>query len=96
MMAPVISLCSWIVIVPLAIVNWDLHFSRISMVKAIAAAIILIPIEILRIVNIGIVIESLVIAIAGGTTPCSSICLSLRLSLLGLGVIIGYQASDEC
>lgn len=83
-----ITLRSWIVVFPLAIVNWNLHFGRIPMVKTIAAAKILITIEVLRIVNIRIVIETFVVAIARSTTPCSAICLSLRLSLLGLDVVI--------
>ena len=96
MMAPMISLSGRIVIVPLAIVNWDLHFCRISMVETIATAIILVPIEVLWVVHVWIVIESLVIAIAGCSTPCFTIRLSLRLSLLGLGVVVRCQTSDEC
>ncbi len=88
MMAPMISLRSWIVVFPLAIVNWNLHFSRISMVKTIAAAKVFISIEVLRIVDIRIMIEAFVVAIARSATPCSAICLSLRLSLLGLDVVI--------
>ena len=96
MVAPMISLSGWIIIVPLAIVNWDLHFSRISMVEAIAAAIVLVSIEVLWIVNVWIMIESLVVAIAGCSTPCPTIGLSLRLSLLGLGDVVRCQTSDKC
>ena len=95
-MSPVVPLSSWIVIIPFAVVNWDLHLSRVSLVEAIAAAIILVAIEILWIIDIRVVIESLIVAIAGSTTPCFAICLRLRLSLLGLGVVIRCQTSDEC
>ena len=91
-----VTLRRWIVVVPLAIVNWDLHFRRVSMVKTIAAAKVLIAIEVLWIVNIRIVIETLVVAIARSATPCFAICLRLRLSLLGLGFVIRGQTSDEC
>ena len=91
-----ISLSCWIIIVPLAIVNWDLHFCRISMVKAVATAIVLVTIKVLWIVNIWVVIESLVVAIARSTTPCLAICLRLRLSLLGLGVVVRGHTSDNC
>ena len=96
MMAPMVTLRRWIVVVPLAIVNWDLHFCRVSMVKTIATAKVLISIEVLWIVYIRIVIETLVVAIARSTTPCFAICLCLRLSLLGLGFVIRGQTSDEC
>ena len=94
--SPVISLGCWIVIVPLAVVNWDLHFRRISMVEAVAAAIVLIAIKVLWIVHIWVVIESFVVAIARSTTPCLAICLRLRLSLLGLGVVVRGHTSDNC
>ena len=94
--SPVISLGCWIVIVPLAVVNWDLHFRRISMVEAVAAAIVLIAIKVLWIVHIWVVIESFVVAITRSTTPCLAICLRLRLCLLGLGVVVRGHTSDNC
>lgn len=95
-MSPVVSLSRWVIVVPFSVVNWDLHFSRISMVEAVAAAKVLATIEVLRIVNIWVVIESLVVAIASSTSPCFVVCLSLRLSLLGLGVVVRGQTSDDC
>ena len=79
-MSPVISLIGGVVVVPLAIVDWDLHFYRVAIIEAITALEILVTVEILRIVNEWVVVESLIVAIASSPSPC----LAVSLRLLGL------------
>ncbi len=72
-MAPMKTFGVWILIVPTAIVNRNLHFGWIAVVHAIAAAIVFRSIEILRIVNVWVVIEAVAISRCGCTTPILSI-----------------------
>jgi hypothetical protein len=79
-MSPVVSLIGRVVVIPLAIVDWDLHFCRVAIIETIAALEILVTVEILRIVNEWVVVESLIVAIASSPSPC----LAVSLRLLGL------------
>ena len=89
-MAPVVRTIAWIVIVPLAVVNRDLHFGRIPIVQAIAATVILVAVEILLVVDVRIVLESRVVSVARSATPRTAI--SIRL--LGLRVRSAHNSND--
>ena len=81
MMPPVVWAVSRVIIVPLAIVDGDLHFRRIAVIHTIATAIVFITVEILRVVDVWVVLEPWVIPATSGPTPCASIgigFLSLR------------------
>jgi hypothetical protein len=83
-MSPMVGTITWIVIVPLAVVYGDLHFGRIAMIEAIATAVVLVPVEILRVVDVRIVLESRVVATASTSPPRPTVgvgLLSLRFGL---------------
>ena len=61
-MAPVVALLLWVVVVPLTVVDRNLHFLRVAIVQAIAAAEVLASVEVLGIVNIRVVLEAIEIA----------------------------------
>ena len=83
MMTPVISGWGWIVVVPAAIVDWDSHFLGIAIVVALRAAIVFISPIILWIVNVGVVIETVVILCGVVTAPNCPV--RMLLSLGGIG-----------
>ena len=89
-MAPVVGSVRWIVIVPLAVVNRDLHFGRITIIQAVATAVIFVPVEVLWVVDVRIVLESRVVSVARPATPRTAI--SIRL--LGLRVRGAHNSND--
>ena len=92
MMAPVVPSVVRILIMPVAIVNGNLRFRCIAVVHVIAAAVVLTAIEILWIVNVRIVVESRVVAVAGCSTPASTISL---LRLLRVRYRSGRNAGNQ-
>ena len=76
--APVVAVIAGVIVLPLFVVNGDLHFGWITVVHAIAAAIVFVAPKVLWVVDVRIVIEPVVVATAGGSTPL----LSERLRLL--------------
>ena len=62
-MTPVVASTLGVVILPLAVVDRDSHLGWVTVVKAFSTSVVLTPPVVLRIVNIRIVIESLVVAI---------------------------------
>ncbi|MEY4567856.1 MAG: hypothetical protein RLY14_2826 [Planctomycetota bacterium] len=79
---PVISAAGGVLVVPLAIVDRDLHFRWISVIQAIAASIVLISVEILGIVDVGVMIEAMVIASPGLSSRYSAV----SVWILGIGL----------
>ena len=77
MMTPVVSLIGWVVVVPLAIVNWNLHFYGVAMVQAITARVVFGAVEVLWIIDIWGVVETLVVTITRSSTPCPAVSLWL-------------------
>ena len=73
MVARVVPAVAGVHVVPLFVVNRNSHFSRIAVIQAIAALEILLPVEILRIVNIRVVVEAVPVAVVGLTTPGASV-----------------------
>lgn len=78
--ATVISVIGRIHVVPLLVVDRNLHFGRIALIKAIATAIVFAPVEVLRVVDVGIVLETREVA----TTLVVPPGLTVGLLLLGL------------
>lgn len=72
-MAGVISLRSWIIVFPLAVVDGDLHLRRVPMIEAIGAAIVLVTPKVLWIVNIRIVLETIVISLTSSSSPHAAV-----------------------
>src|SRR5678815_746419 len=56
-------------VVPLPVVNRDSHFRRIAEIHVLAGAVVFVPPEILRIVNVGVVVEPLPVVGAIGPAP---------------------------
>ena len=79
MMTPVVPTVGRIVVVPLTIVNRNLHFRCISVIETIAAAIVLLTVEVLRIVNVWVVVEPRVIPVASATSPAATVSLLVCL-----------------
>ena len=81
----VISPGLWIVIMPLPIVDRNLHLGRISVVHVFAAAIVVRSPEVLRIIDIRVMVQPIPVLGAVTFTPL------LAIGLLGLGI---SNASD--
>ena len=47
-----------VVVVPTAVVHWNLHLSRVAIVHAVAAAIVVIATEVLWVEDVGIMVEA--------------------------------------
>ena len=73
MVTGVIASIAGILVVPLPVINWNLHFCGITIVKTVAAAIVLVALKVLGVKNVWIVIESLNVAIAARATPYASV-----------------------
>ena len=73
MVTPMIPAIAWVFVVPLPVVNRYLHLGWITIIKTITAAIVFASPEVLRIVNVWVVLEAAVIAVAGSPSPCLSI-----------------------
>ena len=77
-MTPVVTAWGWVFIVPAAIVNRDPHFLRIAMVQRIAAAVVVVAVEVVGIVDVRIVVETVeVVHRLLATTPNGSVALLL-------------------
>lgn len=82
-MTPVISGWCWIVVVPTAVVDRDSHFLWIAIVVALRAAIVVIAPIILWVVDVGVMIETVVILSGVVTAPNCPV--RMLLSLGGIG-----------
>ena len=58
MVSSMVQPFGWVVVVPFFVVDRDSHFGRIAIVKAIGTAIVVVGSEVLGVVYIRIVIES--------------------------------------
>ena len=81
---------SRVVVFPLAVVDGDLHFGWIAVVEAIGAAIVLAAVEVLRVVDVGVMLEAGEVAGSVAATPG----LAESLGLLGLGGRIPQQGAS--
>ena len=81
LVAAVVSAILRILVVPLAIVNRNPHFGRISVILIFRTSVIVLSPEVLRIIDIRIVIKAVHIPRTGLTTPYTpvSMLLSFRL-----------------
>lgn len=87
-MPPVIAARTWVIVVPVAIVNWYLHLRWITVVHTIAALIILTAAIVLWVEHIRIVVESRAVAAPCSPTPCLTISHCLRcLCIARIGVV---------
>jgi len=68
-MAAVVAATVGIVVVPLAVVDRDTHLGRIAVVQTIGAAVVLVAVEVLRVVHVGIVVETIPVLGRIGLTP---------------------------
>lgn len=82
MMTPMVPAGAWVFIVPFSVVDRNLHLGWIAIIEAIAASIVFVTPKILGIIDIWIMLEAAVIAIAGGSSP--SLTISPRLLCLSL------------
>ena len=78
MMPGVESSITRIVVVPLLVVDRDSHFRRVAVVETIVATKVLLAVEILWVVNIGIVVKTIPVAEIGLSSPCSAVRFLLR------------------
>ena len=69
----------WIGIVPLLVIDRDTHFRRVTVIQVGTRSIVLVPPEILWVIDIRIVIESFPVLGTLGTTPDASISSIWRL-----------------
>ena len=76
-MAPVVALLLWVVVVPLTVVDRNLHFLRVAIVQTVAAAEVLASVEVLGIINIRVVLEAIEIASPLVVSPCLPVGLRL-------------------
>ena len=65
-------------IMPLLVVNRDSHFRGVAMVETIIATEILLPVEVLGIVDIRVVIEAIPITKIGLSSPRATVGFLLR------------------
>jgi hypothetical protein len=77
MMAPVVGTIARVIIIPLPIVDRDLHFGWITVIEAVAAAIVLVSVEILGIVDVGVVLKPGVVSAASPATPSAAVSVGL-------------------
>ncbi len=89
--SPVISVVAWISVVPLTVVYGDLHLGRVTIVHAVAAAIVLVAPKVLWVIDVRIMVEPVVVATARGTTPL----LSERLWLLCVARLAGHGPASQ-
>lgn len=77
-----VAAAGWVVIVPLLVVHGDLHLRWVAIVQAVAAAVVLVTVEILGIVHVRIVVEAVVVTTAGLSTRNSAV----SIWVLGIGL----------
>lgn len=94
MMSPVVATIGRIVIVPLTVVDRNLHLRNITVVEAIAAAIVLVAVKVLWIVDVRVMVEPSVVSAARRTTPTAPVGLLLTW-LLSFRNGCGRHASHE-
>lgn len=80
-MAGVVPLRSGIVIRPLAIVDRNLHLGWIAIIETIGAAVVLVSPEVLWIINVRIVLETIVISLTIRSSPHPTVGLLRLLSV---------------
>ena len=96
MVARVKAALAWVIVVPLFVVDRNSHLRRIPMVHAIAATVVLLTVEILRVVNIRVVIEAVPVAGSRLATPGSSIgTLVCRCGFGDRDVAAGKHGSNQ-
>ena len=83
-MPPVIPTSAWVVVVPRLIVNRNSRFSRVAIVEAVSTASVVVAPVILRIGDVGIVIEAVPILRTLLAPGCSERRLLLGLCFSGL------------
>lgn len=72
-----------VVVVPLFVVDRNPHFWRIPVVQAITASEVLLPPEILGVIDIRIVVEPIPVAEIGLSTPSAAIGPLVSRSIVG-------------
>lgn len=82
-MARVEPAAARVIVVPLFVVNRNPHLWRIPVVQAITAAEVLLPPEILGVVDVRIVIKPIPVAEIGLSTPSSAIGPLVSRSIVG-------------
>src|SRR5258708_3601721 len=81
MVPAVVQLAFGIHVVPAFVVDRHSHFRRITVIQVVGALVVLAVPEVLRIVDVGIMVQAVPIAGAIGAAPLATI------SLLGLGLV---------
>jgi len=72
-----------VIVVPLLVVDWNPHFWRIPVVQAITASEVLLPPEILGVIDIRIVVEPIPVAEIGLSTPSAAVGPLVSRSIVG-------------
>ena len=68
-MSPVVATWAWVFVVPVAVVNGNLHFRTVTIVHAIAALVGFCTTEVLWIEHVRIVVEAIAVTAVSGGTP---------------------------
>jgi len=76
-MAPVVALLFRVVVVPLTVVDWNLHLGGIAVIHAITASVVFATVEVLRVVDVRVVLEAIEIASTLIVSPCLPVGLRL-------------------
>lgn len=82
MVAPVVAAARWVFVVPFLVVHRNLHFGWVTIVQAVAAAVVLVAVEVLWIVHERIVVEAVIITTTGLSTRNSTV----SVWILGIGL----------
>ena len=77
------SAVAWVIVVPLFVVDGNPHLWRISVVQAIATAKVLLPPEILGIVDVRIMVEPIPVTEIGLSTPSAAVGPLVSRSIVG-------------
>lgn len=72
-MSGVIATITWVVVVPLLVVHRNTHLWRVPVVKAVATSVVFLSPEVLRIVDIRVVIEPIPVAEISLSTPAATV-----------------------
>tara|TARA_Y100000385_G_scaffold281022_1_gene333088 strand:+ start:259 stop:537 length:279 start_codon:yes stop_codon:yes gene_type:complete len=84
-----------VIVVPLFVVDRNPHFWRIPVVQAIAAAEVLLPPEILGVVDVRVVIEPIPVAEIGLSTPSAAIGPLVSRSIVGQSDVTARQYGGD-
>lgn len=82
-MSPVVATGAGVFVMPMFVVDRDLHFGRIPVVHAVAATIIIVAAKILWIKNVRIVVEPRTVSISRGWPKRS---VGHRLGAIGIAI----------